>query len=164
MDHPIDSIRWLPVDDLRANCYNPNYVQAPEMRLLRDSILAQGWIQPILVTPDLEIIDGFHRATLARTDPDVRAMTDGKVPCATLYLSEAERKMLTVRINRAKGAHASVKMHELVSSLVADGATVDQIMAGIGATRDEVQLLLQAGVFKALKIDSHQYSRAWVPK
>jgi len=73
--------------------------------------------------------------------------------------------MLTVRINRAKGSHIAIKMHELVAKLITEyGMPAEYIAESIGATKDEVQLLSQENVFKALKTEAHQYSRAWVPK
>jgi ParB-like chromosome segregation protein Spo0J len=163
--HPIESITWVEAEKLRANSYNPNVVYTPELRLLEYSLLTTGWIQPVLATQDLEIIDGFHRAHLARTSKKVREMTDGRVPCALLDLTEAERMMLTVRINRAKGSHIAVRMHELVDALIrVHGVTPAEIARQIGATKEEVDLLQQENVFKALNIEKHDYSKAWVPK
>lgn len=176
MKHPIDSIQWVDADLLSANDWNPNHVFGPEMRLLELSLLKNGWIQPILVsrTPPSEpggaavgftIIDGFHRSVLARTSQKVRELTGGRVPCAVLEISEAERMLLTVRINRAKGSHAAVKMHELVERLVGEhGLSREYVAESIGATPAEVDLLLQESVFKALKIDEHEYSKAWTPR
>lgn len=165
MKHPIDSIEWVPVDDLQANSWNPNFVYTQELRLLERSILQQGWIQPILINRERLIIDGFHRASLAKTSKAVRSLTSGKVPCAVLDVSTAEAMMLTVRMNRAKGSHIAIKMHELVAELVTvHGQTPKYIAESIGATADEVELLLQDGVFKALKIEEHKYSTAWIPR
>jgi hypothetical protein len=73
--------------------------------------------------------------------------------------------LLTVRINRAKGVHASVKMAELIKSVIQEyDYTVDQVKEAIGATRDEIELLLEENVFKALGIEAHKYSEAWYPK
>jgi len=56
-------------------------------------------------------------------------------------------------------------MHELVAKLITEyGMPAEYIAESIGATKDEVQLLSQENVFKALKTEEHQYSRAWVPK
>lgn len=163
--HPIDSIQWREVNSLVANDYNPNTVLSPELRLLKFSLLRQGWIQPILVTEDGTIIDGFHRSWLAKNDTDVNAMTAGKVPCAVLDITVPERMLLTIRINRAKGTHSAVKMHEIVYKLYHEFKyTKDQIADGIGATVDEVDVLLQQGVFEALEISKHQYSEAWAVK
>lgn len=165
MKHPIDSIEWIDAELLTANDYNPNVVLRHEFKLLEHSLLKNGWIQPILVTQDNVIIDGFHRVTLAKTSKKVKALSGGKVPCTVLQLSEPERMLLTVRINRAKGVHASVKMAELIKIVVHEYEyTIDEVKEAIGATKDEVELLLQDNVFKALKIEAHKYSEAWVPK
>lgn len=168
MQHPIEHIQWIPAEDLDPNDWNPNICFDQELKLLKFSLLKQGWIQPVLASNEdgrIVIIDGFHRWWLTMNDPDVKAMSNGRVPCAILEMEESERKMLTVRINRAKGSHMAFKMHDLVKSLVVDnGLSVPAICEGIGANRDEVELLLQEGVFQKLDIPNHKYSQAWVPK
>ena len=166
MKHPIDGITWIETDLLDANDYNPNVVIGPEFDLLKLSLLKQGWIQPVLVAKGEDgrytIIDGFHRSTLARQDEEVRAAFGTKVPCAVLDITDAERKMLTVRINRAKGSHVAARMHELVTSLVAEhGIPIPQLCKELGADRSEIDLLLQESVFTKLEIADHPYSRAW---
>lgn len=163
---PISRIEWKPVDELSANDYNPNVVYSPELKLLKFSLLRQGWIQPILVTKDGTIIDGFHRASLAKTDKAVRAMTGGLVPCVVMPLSEPERMLLTIRINRAKGSHIALKMADIIKTLVNDyGLTIEQVGEGIGAGKDEINLLLMDNVFKAKGIDEKTpFSRAWIPR
>lgn len=164
MPEPIEQIEWRDVESLRANGYNPNRVHKPEMRLLKHNLLTHGWIQPILVNREGVIIDGFHRWTLSREDKQVRARWDGKVPCAVMDISEAQAMALTVRVNRAKGTHVALAMHDLVVSLMADhGWTVEQIAKEIGATRKEVEVLAQEGVFKVKKINEWAYSPAWYP-
>lgn len=165
-DMPISKVEWIDVDLLKANDYNPNVVLSKEMQLLRLSILKQGWIQPILTTKDFTIIDGFHRSTLAKVHEDVRNMTDGKVPVVVLDLSEAQRKLLTIRINRAKGTHVALKMSDIIKDLVHNhDMPVPTICKEIGATKDEIELLLLDNVFKMKKIDENtKYSKAWIPK
>ena len=162
-DCPISNVRWIEVQQLKANDYNPNVVFSDEMKLLRFSILKNGWIQPILVTKDLVIIDGFHRATLAKKYADVTCR--GLVPCCVMDISEPERMLLTIRINRAKGKHIAIKMHDIVLQLVNDYQyTPAQIAEGIGARKEEVELLLKQGVFEAKNItEETQYSKAWYP-
>lgn len=160
---PISNVQWVDVDLLSANDYNPNVVFKDEMKLLKFSILKNGWIQPILVTQDYCIIDGFHRATLAKTNKDITI--DGKVPVVMMEMSEPERMMLTIRINRAKGSHVALKMSEIVHKLVNDyGIPLAQICDGIGARKDEVELLLMDNVFEAKGInEATKYSQAWIP-
>ena len=166
MKHPIDSIEWVSVNSLTQNMYNPNKCLGKEYDLLKISLLRQGWIQPILAAKDNRIIiDGFHRWNLVRTDKEVFVFTKGKVPVAFLDVSEIERKMLTVRINRAKGVHVASLMHDLVTDLVKNhGCSVMQLCEGIGATKEEIELLLMEGVFVKKDVANTNYSRSWVPK
>lgn len=170
---PISNVRWVHTDDLRSNAWNPNHVLGPEFKLIKHSLLTNGWIQPVLVSEEIdaetgktyfEIIDGFHRSTLTKIDEEVAAMTGGQVPCAVLSLSVADRMMLTVRINRAKGSHQASLMHKLIKGLVEEqGLTVEQVCAGIGATRHEIERLMMDNVFVKLDIENHSYSKAWRP-
>jgi ParB-like chromosome segregation protein Spo0J len=169
MEHPINHIYWIDCDLLDANDWNPNHVFGPEMKLLELSLLTSGWIQPILVVPApagrYVSVDGFDRVTVARASPRVRQLTAGLVPCAVLDIPEAERMLLTVRINRAKGAHTALKMHDLVRRLIEiEGCSRETVAKGIGAAPGEIDLLLRENVFSALEIPDHAYSKAWVPK
>ena len=65
MNDPLDNIQWLDAKSLEGNDYNPNAVFSPELKLLERSILATGWVQPVLISKDNIIIDGFHRWSLS---------------------------------------------------------------------------------------------------
>lgn len=162
-EQPVSNIKWVDVEKLSANDYNPNVVFNDEMRLLKYSIIKSGWIQPILVTQDFVIIDGFHRATIAKQDKSITI--DGKVPCVVMELSEPERMLLTIRINRAKGSHIAVKMSSIVHKLINDYCMSKEAVGNaIGARKDEVELLLMDNVFQKKNItEETKYSRAWIP-
>ena len=165
-DMPINNIEWIDIERLKANDYNPNVVLRKEMNLLKLSIIRNGWIQPILINKDYEIIDGYHRVSAVRMDRQLKEFTDGKVPCAVLDLDTPSRMLLTIRINRAKGTHVAFKMHDVVKSLVEDyNVSIDRICKEIGATQNEVKLLLQENIFTQKGIDEKSsYSKAWVPR
>lgn len=154
---PIENIVWIDPNELTANDYNPNVVFTAEMRLLEFSIKRQGWIQPILVTKDNIIIDGFHRFTIAKRN-------DWLVPCAILEITDIERRLLTIRINRAKGAHIAIKMSDIIKGLLKDGVTEAQIAEEIGGDIDEVKLLAMEDIFEKFDLNNHQYSKSWIPK
>lgn len=161
---PISQIEWLEAASLRHNHWNPNYVLGAELRLLELSIVRNGWIQPVLVSREGVVIDGFHRWMLSRESEPLRAKYHGMVPCVVMDIPEPEAMMLTVRINRAKGSHAAVRMSDLVKALIdVHGCDPEEVARGIGATRAEVDLLLQDSVFKARNLDTYRYSKAWVP-
>ena len=164
MSEPIDKIQWRPVTSLNANNYNPNVVMNQELKLLEWSILTIGWVQPVLITPDGTIIDGFHRWMLSKGSEAIQRKYGGLVPCAVLDVPRAMAMAITVRINRAKGNHVAVKMHELVTEMVTDhGMSPADVAREIGATKGEVELLMQENVFKAKNLKEYKYSKAWVP-
>lgn len=161
---PISRIEWIQADTLSANDYNPNTVLKDELKLLKFSMVSTGWIQPILAGSDNVIIDGFHRHWLSQNDKEVNLIYGGFVPVVKLTLTPAQRMLMTIRINRAKGVHSALKMHEIITKVIKEhGISVETVCQEIGATKDEVNLLLQEGVFTALNIPAHQYSKAWVP-
>lgn len=111
------------------------------------------------------LIDGFHRFFLSSTDKQVAEVFKQFVPAIIFDMHPAECMLLTVRINRAKGVHVAVKMHDLVSIVFHQyGYTKMEIAKQIGADIAEIDLLLQENVFTKLNISEHKYSRAWVPK
>lgn len=165
-DMPLSKIQWIDVNKLKANDYNPNVVLTNELKLLQLSMLKNGWIQPVLVTQDYDIIDGFHRSTLCKINKDINKMTDGKVPCVVLNLSKPERILLTVRINRAKGNHIALKMNKLIQELINTyGLSKKYVAENLGATEREIELLLYDDVFDKYKLTEETlYSEAWKPK
>ena len=164
MNDPLNNIQWLDANELQANDYNPNAVFSPELRLLERSILKTGWVQPVLISRDNVIIDGFHRWSLSKDSKKIREKYKGKVPCAVLEVDRGEAMVLTVRMNRAKGSHIAVRMSEMIKELIdTHKYDVDELAAELGATKKEIDLLYQDGVFKARNIKDYKYAKAWVP-
>lgn len=165
--HPIENIQWVEAEKLTANGWNPNRVFTQEMKLLERNILGLGWAQPVLVSRDMMIIDGFHRTTLALASKAIRKKWGSKVPCAVLDVNKGQAMILTIRMNRAKGTHAAAAMSLIVRELI-DELHYDpqEVAIEIGATADEVELLRQDGVFKKKGIADRDppYSSAWYPK
>ena len=166
MNDPICSIEWRDASTLNANDYNPNVVFTPELRLLERSLLLTGWVQPILIQrADGIIIDGFHRWRLAQQSAPLVKRYAGKVPCAVLDLTRGQAMMLTIRMNRAKGSHVAVKMSDIVRELIdVHHCDPQEVAIEIGATKDEIDLLYQEGIFKMKRISEHAFSKAWYPK
>ena len=163
-NEPIDNVQWLPTGDLKANHYNPNVVMNQELRLLEFSILETGWIQPILVSKDLIIIDGFHRWALSADSKKLQKKYGGEVPCAILDVEPWEAMLLTVRINRAKGSHVAVRMSDLIKAVIDEHGIDPKVVAKhIGAKAAEVELLYEDSIFKARNLANHKYSKAWEP-
>lgn len=161
---PISNVRWVPREKLRANAWNPNIQATPEFELLKVSILENGWTQPIVVTPDGEIVDGFHRWKLS-ADPEIAALTDGLVPVVRLPDADiATLKMSTVRHNRARGTHAVLRMADLVRDLAQKhGVAEEEIMRRLGMEDEEVERLIDTSGMTA-RGRGKSFSTGWVPE
>lgn len=165
---PVDNVRWVPRDWLQANDYNPNHVAPREMRLLRESILADGWTQPIVVRrlPEYgryEIVDGFHRFTVSK-DPEIAAKTDGLVPVVELSDPDpAHQRASTIRHNRARGTHTVVKMADIVHYLLEDlGMDAMTVGRQLGMEDEEVNRLYERGNMLSRGPGS-EFGKGWVP-
>jgi hypothetical protein len=82
---PVAFVRWVSVEKVHANSWNPNKVARREMELLHTSISHNGYTQPVVTRYDPgerhhEIVDGFHRYMVMRTYPDIRERTGGLLP------------------------------------------------------------------------------------
>lgn len=122
------------------------------MRLLKTSILEDGWTQPLVVNPDNTIVDGFHRWTLA-ADKEIAALTGGLVPVVYLHgKTEGEKRMATIRHNRARGTHGVLQMSAIVEDMLGEGLSVLEIMKQLGMEREEVERLAnQAGILEFIE-------------
>ena len=164
---PVNKVVWVDRNELTANDYNPNRVAPPELKLLKISILSDGWTQPIVARTDGEIVDGFHRWTVAE-DPEVLAMTDGLVP--VVYLSDAvtdeHQRMSTIRHNRARGTHHVVKMADIVCKLSDRGMETEQIAELMQMEEEEIKRFKDHGsMLKLIEEDAGtSFSNAWTTK
>lgn len=162
---PLDRIEWVDRDRLRANDYNPNKVARPEMRLLKRSIMADGWTQPIVVREDgdhLEIVDGYHRWTVSG-DKEVAALTDSQVPVVRVAPDPASQRASTVRHNRARGTHYVVSMADIVAEVVAMGWDRAKVMEEFGMDAEEADRLLDRGQMTE-RVGADSFGAGWVPR
>lgn len=165
MKSPIDAIEWIHVKHLDANDYNPNMVMDTELRLLELSILRNGWTQPIIIDAARRIIDGFHRYVLTKDSKAMQKAFKGLVPCATIDVDRGQAMCLTVRMNRAKGTHAAVRMADLLKELIdSHGYSQPDLITELGMSKQEIELLYADSIFHSKRIKKYRYSEAWIPR
>lgn len=162
--NPLEDVRWIDPARLTANDWNPNKVFPPELALLKLSLIEDGWTQPIVVGPDYEIVDGFHRWHLASKDAEVAALAGGKVPVViTRRAGHAERMASTIRHNRARGKHGIKPMAEIVRELVdQEGVSAESVAGVLGMEMEEVERLYDRGGMK-VRGRGEGYGKAWEP-
>ena len=163
---PVDSIRWVKAEQVEANDYNPNAVAPPEMELLRLSIMADGFTQPIVTNVEDDrhvVVDGFHRNRVGRESEEVRELLHGYLPVVQIraeQMDKANRMASTIRHNRARGKHQVVAMSEIVLDLKRRNWSDKKIGQQLGMDPDEVLRLAQiTGLAEAFK--DRDFSQAW---
>jgi ParB-like chromosome segregation protein Spo0J len=165
---PVDCVLWVKNNTVHANDYNPNSVAPPEMELLRLSISADGYTQPIVSMLEengetREVIDGFHRNRVGKECADIQSRVHGYLPVVTI---NEERKDLndrmasTIRHNRARGKHKIEAMSDIVIDLKKRNWSDEKIAKNLGMDADEVLRLCQIGGLSEL-FSSEEFSEAW---
>lgn len=163
---PVDLVEWVPAEAVTANDYNPNAVAPPEMELLRLSVMADGFTQPIVTNEeDSErvVVDGFHRNRVGKELDDVRARLFGYLPVVQIRadrVDRGDRIASTIRHNRARGKHQVEAMSAIVLELKRRNWSDKKISVQLGMDPDEVLRLTQiAGL--AVAFADRDFSEAW---
>lgn len=163
---PVDNVRWVPAESVTANDYNPNSVAPPEMELLRLSIMADGYTQPIVTNEEdgqIVVIDGFHRNRVGKECEDVAERIHGYLPVVQIRgerTDKSDRMAATIRHNRARGKHQVVAMSDIVMDLKRRNWSDDKIGRELGMDPDEVLRLAQiTGLAEAFA--DRDFSQAW---
>jgi hypothetical protein len=165
---PIDFVRWIPLEQVEPNDYNPNSVAKVEMGLLYKSIKHDGYTQPIVTIFDEEkqkyvIVDGFHRYFTAKTNKDILERNLGHLPCVVIEKDINERMAATVRHNRARGAHSVTGMGSMVFEMLQNGWTDEEICNHLGMEPEEILKLKHITGFSKLFKDV-EYNKSWQTK
>lgn len=165
---PVDCVLWVKNDSVHANDYNPNSVAPPEMELLRLSISADGYTQPIVSMLEengetREVIDGFHRNRVGKECAEIQQRVHGYLPVVTINEDRTkinDRVASTIRHNRARGKHKIEAMSDIVIDLKKRNWSDEKISKNLGMDKDEVLRLCQIGGLVEL-FSNKEFSEAW---
>jgi ParB-like chromosome segregation protein Spo0J len=166
-NEPVDCVLWVKNDSVHANDYNPNSVAPVEMELLKTSIEADGYTQPIVTmieeNNNREVVDGFHRHLVGKKSEEIRSRSHGYLPVVSINeerKDKADRMASTIRHNRARGKHKVESMSEIVMHLKKRNWTDEKISKQLGMDADEVLRLCQiTGLAEMFK--DKDFSEAW---
>ncbi len=163
---PIDGVRWVPIEKVRPNAYNPNQVAHPEMQLLVTSILHDGYTQPVVTLYNeaeeiYEIVDGFHRYRCMNEVAEIRERYHGLLPITVINKPLEQRMASTIRHNRARGQHQINGMAKIVLHLLHKGYSEAEVCNELGMEPEEVIRLQHITGFAKLFAD-HEYRKSWM--
>ena len=164
---PVYNVIAVPVEKITPNSYNPNAVAPPEMKLLYESIRADGYTMPVVCYYDKDedqyiIVDGFHRYRVMMEHADIYEREGGMLPVSVIDKPLDHRMASTIRHNRARGNHNVDLMSNIVKELHEIGRSDAWIAKNLGMSKDEILRLKQITGLAALFRDT-QFGRAWRP-
>lgn len=164
---PVYHVIPVPVEKIKPNTYNPNKVAPPEMKLLYESVKADGYTMPIVcyyhkATDTYIIVDGFHRYRIMLEYPDIYEREHGMLPVSVINKQIDQRMASTIRHNRARGSHDVDLMSNIVKELHELGRSDAWISKHLGMDRDEILRLKQITGLAALFRDI-SFGQAWRP-
>lgn len=167
-NQPINLVRWVPIEMVQANDYNPNSVATIEMKLLYTSINHDGFTQPVVTIWDNSIqkyviVDGFHRYSIMRQNQDIRDRNMGLLPIVVIDKEINDRMASTVRHNRARGKHSISGMSSMVFSMLENGWKDSEICNELGMEPEELLRLKHLTGFSKL-FENTEYKKAWETK
>jgi ParB-like chromosome segregation protein Spo0J len=163
---PVDFVEWVKNTEVHANDYNPNSVAPVEMELLKVSITADGYTQPIVSAVSekgREVVDGFHRHRVGKEDADIQSRVHGYLPLVKIresQIDKGDRMAATIRHNRARGKHKVESMSDIVVELKRRFWSDEKIAKQLGMESDEVLRLQQITGLASL-FANDDFSKAW---
>ena len=164
---PVSNVKLVDRDSLVPNDYNPNTVNQQNLDLLVQSIMSNGWTLPIVVRSDMTIVDGYHRWTVAGQEP-LKSKLNGKVPVVIVeHETKSDSIYGTITHNRARGTHLLEPMKNIVSGLLKEGKTAEEISKQLGMSSEEVFRLsdfTREDFLRMLTKDHKRYSKAYAVK
>lgn len=164
---PVYNVISVPINKIKPNTYNPNTVAPPEMRLLYESIKADGYTMPIVCYYSREndvyiIVDGFHRYRVMLEYKDIYDRENGRLPVSVIDKPIDQRMASTIRHNRARGSHNVELMSNIIKELHEIGRSDAWISKHLGMDKDEILRLKQITGLTALFKDV-KFGNAWQP-
>lgn len=163
---PVYNIIGVPIEKIEPNNYNPNKIAPPEMKLLYDSIKADGYTMPIVCYYDKArdkyiIVDGFHRYRVMKDYKDIYEREEGILPVSIINKSIENRMASTIRHNRARGTHEVDLMSNIIKDLHDLGRSDTWISKHLGMSKDEILRLKQITGLTSL-FSNVEFGKSWI--
>lgn len=149
-------VEIVDIDWLKPNDYNPNRQTDDEFEKLKQSIVENGFKQPVVVLDDGTIVDGEHRW---------RACKDlgmPKIAVVKTNLDDVQRKLATIQFNEARGNEDM----ELLSAMMRDFEALgvgDRVQGSLGLDEEGWTRLIDYGGTVLGQFPGEEPSAAWEP-
>ncbi|EGO5074392.1 ParB-like nuclease domain-containing protein [Enterococcus faecalis] len=162
---PVYNVKRVPINKIQANDYNPNTIAPTELKLLEQSIFADGYTMPIVCyyfeeKDCYEIVDGYHRFLVMKNSDKIAKREEYHLPVVVIDKPVSDRIASTIRHNRARGTHSIDAMVEIVRNLTEAGLSDEWIIKNIGMDKNELLRLKQISGL-AILFKEREFTQAW---
>lgn len=149
-------IKYVPIDSIKPNEYNPNRQSEHDFELLCSSMKEDGFTQPILCMEKTKtIVDGEHRWRAAH------ALGYAEIPVVFVNMTQEQMRISTLRHNRARGSEDLELSVQVLRDLQELGA-IEWVQDSLMLSDEEINKLLEDIPVPELLADD-DYSQAWEP-
>ena len=149
-------IQYVSPADVKPNSYNPNRQSDRDFELLLKSMKEDGFTQPVIVQKSTgEIVDGEHRWRASQ------ALNMTKIPVVYVDMTDEQRRVSTLRHNRARGSEDIQLTAQVMRDLEKLGA-LDWAQDTLMLSDVEVNRLLE-DVPAPESLKNEEFSTAWTP-
>ena len=150
------SIKYVPIDSIKPNEYNPNRQSDHDFELLLRSMREDGFTQPVLCQKETkEIVDGEHRWRAARD------LGFKEIPVVFVEMTTEQMRISTLRHNRARGSENIELSAQVLRDLQQLGA-LDWAQDSLMLTDIELNRLLE-DISAPEALAGEEFSQAWLP-
>ena len=150
------NIEYVSPADIKPNSYNPNRQSDRDFELLLKSMREDGFTQPVIVQKSTkEIVDGEHRWRASQ------ALNMQKIPVVFVDMTDEQRRVSTLRHNRARGSEDIQLTAEVMRDLEKLGA-LDWAKDTLMLSDVEVTRLLE-DIPAPESLKNEEFSTAWTP-
>ncbi|MHC4401043.1 MAG: ParB/RepB/Spo0J family partition protein [Planctomycetota bacterium] len=150
------TVEYVPIDSIKPNEYNPNRQADREFQMLKKSIQADGFTQPVLVHRQTrEIIDGEHRWHAAKE------LGYEEIPVIFTEMTREQMRIATLRHNRARGSEIPDLTAQVIEELEELGA-LEETKQELLLSDNEIDRMLEEQD-AALAMAAEEFGEAWLP-
>ena len=150
------NIQYIDPKEVKPNSYNPNRQSDRDFELLLKSMKEDGFTQPVIVQKStMEIVDGEHRWRASQ------ALGYKQIPVVLVDMTDEQRRVSTLRHNRARGSEDIQLTAEVMRDLEKLGA-LDWAKDTLMLSDVEVDRLLE-DIPAPESLKNEEFSTAWTP-
>jgi len=143
-------VRKVPVDIIKFDETNPNILSDEQMKALRLTMEKYGYLAPVILNNEFEVIDGEHRVRI------YKELGEKEIQAYVIDVDNIDKKILRQLMNKLRGEHDKQKdVNEFKS--IFEAGRLDEFSQLLAKNREEFEELIEK------KINNEDLKFDWNP-